>query len=104
MNTSSTLAPPTAVGKKRRRRTTGGAELGKDASRDAKRLAAAILEVLAGARTTTDAATALGVSLPRYYQVESRALVGLLAACEPRPKGRVRSPQHDLDGLRKQKE
>jgi len=103
MNTS-TLAPPAPAGKKRQRRTTGGAELGKDASRDAKRLAAAVLEVLAGARTPTDAATALGVSVPRYYQVESRALVGLLGACEPRPKGRVRSPQHDLDTLRKQKD
>jgi hypothetical protein len=104
MNTTLTLTPPTAAGKNRQRRTTGGVELGKDASRDAKRLAAAILEVLAGARTPTDAATALGVSLPRYYQIESRALVALLASCEPRPKGRVRSPQHDLDALRKQKD
>jgi len=104
MNTASTPATPASAAKSRQRRTPGGADLGKDASRDAKRLAAAILEVLAGARTPTDAATALGVSLPRYYQVESRALMGLLAACEPKPKGRVRSPQHDIDVLRKQKD
>ena len=28
------------------------------------------------------------MSLPRYYQMETRALQGLLAACEPRPRGR----------------
>jgi hypothetical protein len=58
-------------------------------SGDAKRVAAAILEVLAGARTPTDAATALGTSLPRYYLLEQRAVQGLLTACEPRPKGRT---------------
>ena len=31
------------------------------------------------------------MSLPRYYQMETRALQGLLAACEPRP--RCRQPQ-----------
>jgi hypothetical protein len=30
----------------------------------------------------------LHVSLPRYYQLEARALRGLLAACEARPRGR----------------
>jgi hypothetical protein len=27
------------------------------------------------------------VSLPRYYQFEARALAGLLAACDPTPRG-----------------
>ena len=36
---------------------------------EAKRLAAVILEVLAGVRTPTGAATALGIRLPRYYFV-----------------------------------
>lgn len=58
------------------------------ASADAKRLAAAILEVLAGARTPADAARAVGTSLPRYYQLEQRAITGLLSACERRPQGR----------------
>jgi len=59
-----------------------------DASREAKRLAAVVLDVLAGLRTPVAAAEALGVSLPRYYQLEARALAGLLAACEARPRGR----------------
>lgn len=65
-------------------------------SRDARRLAAAILEVLGGARTPSDAANALGMSLPRYYLLETRALNGLIEACEPRPLGRVRSPESEL--------
>jgi hypothetical protein len=105
MNATPTLAPAAAVGKSQQRvRTPGGMHLGAAAGREAKRLAAAILEVLAGTRTPGDAATALGVSLPRYYQVESRALAGLLAACEPRPKGRVRSSQHEIEALRRQQE
>lgn len=86
----------------RRAQTTGGADLGQDKSREAKRLAAAILEVLAGARTPTEAATALGLSVPRYYQVESRALEGLLSACEPKPHGRTASPDHEVARLRQE--
>lgn len=56
-------------------------------SREAKQRAAAILEVLAGGRTPAEAAQALQVSLNRYYMLEERALRGLLAACEPGPKG-----------------
>ena len=55
---------------------------------EARQRAAAILEVLAGVRTPADAAAALGTSVPRYYLVEQRAMQGMLAACEPRPKGR----------------
>ena len=56
-------------------------------SREAKQRAAAILEVLAGARTPAAAAQALGESLARYYLLEEKALAGLLAACEPQPRG-----------------
>src|SRR4029077_6435566 len=80
-------------------KTTGGAELGQDKSREAKRLAAAILEVLAGARTPIEAATALGLSVPRYYQVEAQALRGLLEACEPKPRGRVRTVETEVKTL-----
>ena len=73
-------------------------------SREARRLAAVLLEVLAGARTTTDAAAALGMSLVRYYQVEARALQGLLAGCESRPKGRGPSPDTRLALLEKEKQ
>lgn len=88
----------------RRPKQAGGAALGRDTSRDARRLAAAILEVLAGARTPAEAATALNVSVPRYYQVESRALHGLLVACEAKPKGRTRSPQREARTLRQENE
>jgi hypothetical protein len=68
-------------------------------SKEAKRLAAVILEVLAGVRQPSQAAEALQVSLPRYYQLETRALQGLLAACEPRPKGRQPAMAQELARL-----
>jgi hypothetical protein len=85
-----------------KRHQVGGADLGKDRGVEAKRLAAAILEVLAGARTPTEAATALGLSVPRYYQVEVQALRGLLQACEPKPRGRVRSVETEVKTLSKE--
>jgi hypothetical protein len=71
-------------------------------SKEARRLAAAILEVLAGARTPQQAAEALGMSLPRYYQIESRGLRGLLRACEARPKGRQPNPARELADLQRE--
>jgi hypothetical protein len=59
------------------------------ASNDARRLASAILEVLAGMRSITDAALALGITAARYYALEARAVSGLIAACEPRGPGPV---------------
>lgn len=61
---------------------------GANSSRDARKMAAVLLEVLAGLRTPVQAAEVLQVSLPRYYQLESRALAGFVTACEARPKGR----------------
>jgi hypothetical protein len=96
------MNPSTSTVKPRTKRTTGGVDLGQESSREAKRLAAAILEVLAGARTPTQAAEALAMSVPRYYQWEARALRGLLAACEFRPHGR--RVQGDAATLRKENE
>lgn len=76
-------------------------DVGKTASPEARKLAAAILEVLGGVRTTTDAAAALGCSLPRYYQLEARALEGLLGACEPVRRGPGLSPTREAEALRK---
>jgi hypothetical protein len=86
----------------RKRHPVGGMDLGKDRGVEAKRLAAAILEVLAGARTPTEAALALDLSVPRYYQVEAQALRGLLEACEPKPRGRVRSIKTEVETLHKE--
>jgi hypothetical protein len=80
----------------------GGARLGQEASADARRLAAAVLEVLAGARAPAEAASALGVSLVRYYQVEARALRALVAGCEARPRGRSPSLEKELAVLRQE--
>lgn len=73
-----------------------GPAIDKNGTAAAKRVAAAILEVLGGIRLPSDAAVALGISLPRYYQLETRALNGLVEACEPRPIGRVRSVESEL--------
>jgi hypothetical protein len=78
--------------------------LGQERSREAQRLAAIVLDVLAGTRTPTQAAEALGVSVPRYYQVEGRALGGLVEACETRPRGPGRNGERELTALRRQHE
>lgn len=75
---------------------------------EAQRLAAAILECLAGVRSPPGAAEVLGISLPRYYQLEARALGGLVEALGPRPKGkqpslelRVKQLEKELEAVRR---
>jgi hypothetical protein len=87
--------------RERKQEPKGLKSIGKTSSPEAKKLAAVVLEVLGGVRTTTDAAEALECSLPRYYHLEARALEGLLVACEPRKKGRVWSPNRELELLHK---
>jgi hypothetical protein len=67
-------------------------------------LAAVILEVLAGLRTPTQAAQASNISVPRYYQLETRAMAALVTACEPQPKGRRRGPVQEVVALQKDNE
>jgi len=100
---SSTGAPskPAARGarpKRGRPRTT----LPQPASREAKRLAAGILEVLAGVKTPTEAAAGLSVSIVRYYVLETRALAGFVQACEPRAKGPGHDPAREVARLQQQ--
>ncbi len=87
-----------AAKKGRRPGPTGPSVAG--GSPEARRLAAVLLEVLAGFRTPTDAAALLGVSLPRYYALETRALQGFVGACEPRPRGPRASPEREAARLR----
>ena len=68
-------------------------------SRKAKQGAAVILEVFAGIRGAQEAGEALGVSPNRYYQLEARALQGLVAAMEPRPRGRTLTPEREREKL-----
>jgi hypothetical protein len=78
------------------------AERAEPASRDAQRFAAAILEVLAGVRTPSEAAAALGISVARYYLWEQRALAGLVAGCEPRVATHGPSPRWRIVMLEKE--
>ncbi len=73
------------------------------ASLEARRQAAAILEVLAGMHRPLEAAQLLGTSLMRYYQLERRALEGLVAACEPPKRGPRLNPQRQLAALQREK-
>ena len=68
-------------------------------SAEAKRMAAAILEGLAGLRGPQDASEALGISMTRYYHLEARALQGLVEALEPRPRGRQKGSQASASQL-----
>ena len=53
-----------------------------------RRRAAAVLEVLGGAKSPAEAADGLGIALPSYYLLEARALEGLVSAGVPSPRGR----------------
>jgi hypothetical protein len=73
-------------------------------SSDANRIVVAILEVLAGVRSPAEAASALKISLPRYYVLETRALEGMVAACEPKPLGKQPSQEARIASLEKELE
>ena len=75
-----------------------------NASEQARRVAAVILDVLAGTRSTSEAATALQISAARYYQIETRALAGLVDQCAPaeRPRGRLANPATALAKLERE--
>jgi len=64
-----------------------------EGSKAAKRLASVVLEVLSGLRTPPEACAAVGISLQRYYTLETRAIQGLIVALEPRPRGGRRGPK-----------
>ena len=86
----------------RRARGTATAERTADASTAARRGAAAILEVWAGVRTPQQAASALGLSLPRYYQIEQRAVTAVVASCEPQPRGPGPNLERQIRALERQ--
>ena len=75
-----------------------------EVSKEAKRLAAMLLDVLAGLRTPPQAAEAMGMSLARYYQLEDRAMNEFLLACETRPRGRQANAETQLHTLTKENE
>ena len=96
MTSPTTLAPAASNGSARKgHRLRGG-------TGEANRIAVAILEVLAGLRTPAEAAQSLQISVPRYYVLETRALEGLVAACEPKPLGKQPTPQTRIAALEKE--
>jgi hypothetical protein len=73
------------------------------ASEAARKAAAAVLHVVAGLKTPTQASQAMGVSINRYYQLEDRALQGMMRALEPLPRGRRTSPGAEAERLTREK-
>lgn len=69
-----------------------------------RRRAAAVLEVLGGAKSPVEAAEGLGIALPSYYLLEARALEGLVSACEPRPRGRAPGEGKTFQALKHENE
>ncbi len=86
---------------KRTKKKTGPETL--RGSRHARKTVAAILEALSGEIGTSEAAALLGVSLSRYYQLESRALEGMLMAMEPRTRGIQKTPKREIQALQAEK-
>jgi hypothetical protein len=72
-------------------------------SPESRKRAGVVLEVLAGSMSPAEAARALGISPPKYYMVEARALEGLVSGCEPRKKGPGVSAEKEFAGLQKEK-
>lgn len=72
--------------------------------RSGRRRAVIVLEVLAGIRGVTDAARELGLGAQAYYQLEERAVRGLVAACEPQPPGPKRNYVREVTKLEKERD
>ncbi len=107
--TQPAASPPRAAGKRSRspyRQSTFSPAAGRapkaTAGSEARRLAAVLLEVLAGVQTPTSAAAVLGISVPRYYLLEQRAVAGLVSACEPRRKGPPLNSDRQLARLQRE--
>lgn len=69
---------------------------------ESRKQAACVLEVLAGLRTPEQAAEAMGLTLQSYYNVETRALRGLIHGCTPTPPGRTMVLLKQVRGLETQ--
>jgi len=74
------------------------------ASPEAKRRAAVVFEVLAGLRTPPQAAEALGLSVPGYYQLEDRVTLQAQYGGEARPRGRQANGESKAAALAKEVE
>jgi hypothetical protein len=98
---ASTVSAP-ASGKAREKKPGRSAARPSKEDRETRLLAALVLEVLAGLKTPTEAASVLEVSVARYYALEFRALEGLLSACRRRPRGPQPNPERELAKLKRE--
>jgi hypothetical protein len=88
MSTATSSIPARHPAHQPQKKVPGAKTLGEGRSSQANQRAAVILESLAGERTAPQAAAALGMTVPNFYLLERKALLGLLRACEPQPKGK----------------
>jgi hypothetical protein len=99
------LAESAGVKRKTRSKTrTVKPGAGLAGSAEAKRRASLVLEVLSGLRSPLDASLVLDLNLQRYYQLEARALQGLVEALELKPAGRQPSPDGELRRARAERD
>jgi hypothetical protein len=76
---------------KKRRTAKDGPDI-EGGSKIARKTAALVLQVWCGELHPSEAAAALEIGVPRYYQIEKKAYKGVIAACEPQEKkGRQKS-------------
>jgi hypothetical protein len=71
-------------------------------SAEARKTAAIVLESVCGLSSVEEASAKLGVAVPRYYVLETRALQGLIGALEPRARGRQLTDESRLARLAKE--
>lgn len=69
-----------------------------------RRRGVVILEVLAGLRNASDAAQELDLVVQTYYQLEERAVRGLVEACAPLPPGPKRDYVREVEELEKERD
>lgn len=69
-----------------------------------RRRAVLILEVLAGIKGAGDAAQELGIALQGYYNLEDRAVKGLVSACKPKPPGPKRDYPREVEELTQERD
>jgi hypothetical protein len=94
-----TTQPTAKIRKPRRTHLLEGDLALAEVTPESRRQAACVLEVLAGLRTPEQAALALGLTLQTYYNVETRALRGLIHGCTPTPPGRTMVLLKQVRGL-----
>jgi hypothetical protein len=71
----------------------------RDLDEMARRRCLLVLSVLSGAKPVTEAIAETGMSRNTYYQLEEKALDGMLAALGPTPPGRKPDQSAEIAGL-----